>query len=516
MIVLIDNYDSFTFNLVHYLGELGRGGRRASQRQDRASTTCWPAKPDAIVLSPGPCTPNEAGICLDLIAQAAPSIPILGVCLGHQAIGQAFGGKVVRAPAPVHGKLSRGPPPGPGRVPRHQRAVQGDALPFAGGRARHAARRTLTVTAETDDGLVMGLAHKHAAGARRAVPSRKHRLRARPSDPEEFPRTAPRNAATRADARPPLRGRVSDDFKGLIAKVAAGAALTREEAARAFDRMMSGEATPSQMGGLLMALRVRGETVDEITGAVSTMRAKMLKVAAPPDAIDVVGTGGDASGSYNISTCAAFIVAGAGVPVAKHGNRALSSQSGAADVLGALGVKIELRPDEITRCIYEAGIGFMFAPAHHPATKNVAPTRVELGTRTIFNLLGPLSNPASVKRQMIGVFSRQWIEPMAQVSKNLGSECVWVAHGSDGLDEITTSGPTHVAALENGTVRTFEINPEDIGIAARQAGGAARRRRRGQCDGAAWPCSRATRARTATSRCSMPRRRWWSPAAPRI
>jgi anthranilate phosphoribosyltransferase len=165
-----------------------------------------------------------------------------------------------------------------------------------------------------------------------------------------------------------------------------------------------------------------------------------------------------------VSTCASFIVAGAGVPVAKHGNRALSSKSGAADVLGALGVKIDLRPDEITRCIYEAGIGFMFAPAHHPATKNVAPTRVELGTRTIFNLLGPISNPAGVKRQMIGVFSKQWVEPMAQVAKALGSECVWVAHGSDGLDEITTSGPTHIAALENGKVRTFDINPEDIGL----------------------------------------------------
>jgi len=258
---------------------------------------------------------------------------------------------------------------------------------------------------------------------------------------------------------------VTDEFKGLIAKVASGALLSREEAALAFDRMMSGEATPSQMGGLLMGMRVRGETVDEITGAASTMRAKMTKVAAPPEAIDVVGTGGDGSGSYNVSTCAALIVAGAGVPVAKHGNRALSSKSGAADVLGALGVKIDLRPDEITRCIYEAGIGFMFAPAHHPATKNVAATRVELATRTIFNLLGPLSNPAGVRRQMIGVFSRQWIEPMAQVLKALGAEAAWVAHGSDGLDEITTSGPTHVAALENGTVRTFEVNPEDIGIA---------------------------------------------------
>jgi anthranilate phosphoribosyltransferase len=255
-----------------------------------------------------------------------------------------------------------------------------------------------------------------------------------------------------------------DEFKALIGKVASGAALTREEAASAFDVMMSGEATPSQMGGLLMGLRVRGETVDEITGAVATMRAKMLKVEAPPDAIDVVGTGGDASGSYNISTCAAFIVAGAGVPVAKHGNRALSSRAGAADVLSALGVRIDLAPDAISRCIAEAGIGFMFAPAHHPAMKHVGPTRVELATRTIFNLLGPLSNPAGVKRQMVGVFSRQWCEPLANVLKNLGSERVYVVHGSDGLDEITTAGPTTVAALENGTVKTFEIAPEDVGL----------------------------------------------------
>ncbi len=257
---------------------------------------------------------------------------------------------------------------------------------------------------------------------------------------------------------------MADDFKALIAKVATGASLSRAEAASAFDRMMSGEATPSQMGGLLMALRVRGESADEITGAVTTMRAKMLGVRAPADAVDVVGTGGDASGSFNISTCAAFIVAGAGVPVAKHGNRALSSKSGAADVLQALGVSIELNAEQVGACIREAGIGFMFAPAHHPAMKNVGPTRVELGTRTIFNLLGPLSNPASVKRQLIGVFSKHWIEPMAQVLKNLGSESIWVVHGSDGLDEITTSGPTSVAALENGKIRLFEVTPEDADL----------------------------------------------------
>ena len=255
------------------------------------------------------------------------------------------------------------------------------------------------------------------------------------------------------------------EFRALIGKVATGATLSREESAGAFEQMMAGEATPSQMGALLMALRVRGETVEEITGAVMAMRAKMLRVDAPPDAIDVVGTGGDASGSFNISTCAALIVAGAGVPVAKHGNRALSSRSGAADVLAALGVNIDLTPEQIGHCIQEAGIGFMFAPSHHPATKNVNPTRVELGTRTIFNLLGPLSNPAGVRRQMIGVFSRQWTEPLAQVLKNLGADCVWVVHGSDGLDEITTSGPTSVTALEGGKVRSFEISPEEVGLA---------------------------------------------------
>jgi anthranilate phosphoribosyltransferase len=255
-----------------------------------------------------------------------------------------------------------------------------------------------------------------------------------------------------------------DDFKSLIGKVATGAALTRDEAASAFDSMMSGEATPSQMGGLLMALRVRGETVEEITGAVSAMRAKMLRVSAPADAVDVVGTGGDGSGSVNVSTCASFIVAGCGVPVAKHGNRALSSRSGAADVLAALGVRIDITPDQVGQCVRETGIGFMFAPSHHPAMKNVGPTRVELATRTIFNLLGPLSNPAGVTRQMVGVFSRQWVQPLAQVLKNLGADHVWVVHGSDGLDEITLTGPTFVAELHKGHIRSFEVTPEDAGL----------------------------------------------------
>ncbi len=244
------------------------------------------------------------------------------------------------------------------------------------------------------------------------------------------------------------------ELKNHIAKVASGAALSFEEARAAFDIIMSGEATPSQIGAFLMALRVRGETVDEISGAVATMRDKMLKVEAPEDAIDIVGTGGDGSHSVNISTASAFVIAGCGVPVAKHGNRGLSSQTGAADVLMALGVKIDLPPEAIGHCIREAGVGFMFAPAHHPAMKHVGPTRVELGTRTIFNLLGPLSNPAGVKRQMVGVFSPEWVEPLAETLKALGAERAWVVHG-DGFDEITTTGETRVAELTDGAIKSF-------------------------------------------------------------
>ncbi len=251
------------------------------------------------------------------------------------------------------------------------------------------------------------------------------------------------------------------DLKQIIAKVAGGEHLTREEARQAFDVIMSGEASPVQIGAFLTGLRLRGETIDEIAGAVATMRDKMARVEAPADAIDVVGTGGDASGSYNISTTAAFVVAGAGVPVAKHGNRALSSKSGAADTLAALGVKIDLGPDAIARCIREAGIGFMFAPMHHSAMKHVGPARAELGFRTVFNLIGPLSNPASVKRYLLGVFSPDWVEPLALVLASLGAESAWVVHGEGGLDELSPAGESKVAMLKNGKVTVTTVSPED-------------------------------------------------------
>jgi anthranilate phosphoribosyltransferase len=254
------------------------------------------------------------------------------------------------------------------------------------------------------------------------------------------------------------------ELKLLMQKVATGASLTEDEIADAFETMMSGVASPVQMAAFLMALRVRGETIPEITGASRLMRARMLPVEAPPDAVDIVGTGGDGHNTFNVSTCAAIVAAGAGVPIAKHGNRAVSSLSGASDVLAALGVKIDLQPVAITRSIAKSGVGFMWAPMHHPAMKAWAPARAELGIRTILNLLGPLANPAGVKRQVVGVFNAAWTEPIAEVLNNLGSVHAWVVHGSDGLDEITTTGPTRVTELKDGKIHTFEVRPSDAGL----------------------------------------------------
>src|SRR6266702_3264052 len=255
------------------------------------------------------------------------------------------------------------------------------------------------------------------------------------------------------------------DIKPLLAEVAAGRTLSESAAEAAFDIIMSGNATPSQMGAFLMALRVRGESVDEITGAARIMRAKALTIDAPPGTIDTVGTGGDGSGTFNISTATALVVAGAGVPVAKHGNRAFTSKSGAADVLAALGIGLELPVEKLEQALLEANVCFLMAPHHHSAMRNVAGPRSELApNRTIFNLLGPMSNPALVKRQLVGVFDRRWLRPVAEGLGELGLERALVVHGRDGMDEITTTTTSWAASLENGKVREIEIAPEEIGV----------------------------------------------------
>ena len=254
------------------------------------------------------------------------------------------------------------------------------------------------------------------------------------------------------------------DLKPLIQIVSDGCSLTEDQSKEAFDIIMTGNATPSQIGGFLMAMRVRGETTEEITGAARAMREKVIKINAPSDALDTVGTGGDASGTFNISTASSFVVSAAGVPIAKHGNKALSSKTGAADVLSELGVNLNCDMSVIQKAMDEIGICFLMAPRHHMAMRHVAASRSELGTRTIFNILGPLANPALVKKQLVGVFSEAWVEPMAQVLKSLGSERAWVVHGSDGLDEITTTGVTKVAGLDKGSVSTFTIHLEDANL----------------------------------------------------
>ncbi|HTR86510.1 MAG TPA: anthranilate phosphoribosyltransferase [Reyranella sp.] len=255
------------------------------------------------------------------------------------------------------------------------------------------------------------------------------------------------------------------DFRGLLAKVGNGQSLGVDEAERAFDIMTGGDATPAQMGAFLMGLKVRGETADELTGGARALRAKMLAVQAPAGTIDIVGTGGDHHGTYNVSSCSALVVAGAGVPVAKHGNRAFTSKSGAADVLSALGIGLELPIETLEKALAEANICFLMAPRHHSAMRNVNAPRVELApSRTIFNLLGPLSNPARVKRQVVGVFDRRWLKPMAEALGQLGLERALVVHGQDGMDELTTTTTSWAASLENGRVNEIEIAPEEIGV----------------------------------------------------
>ena len=452
MILLIDNYDSFTFNLVHVLGDLG--ARCDVVRNDAITPAEALARaPEAIVLSPGPCTPNEAGICLDLIHAAAGKIPLLGVCLGHQAIGQAFGGQVVRAAVPMHGKVSA--------VTHHDTDLfHGLPTPF------QAARYHSLVVAPRDpprhpgpDRLDRGRRHHgppppRTAHLRRPVPPREHRLGARPPPAPELPRSG---------AWTEQPGRRVNNLKPTLARLATGATLSEAESEAAFGIVMSGEATPAQIAGLLMAMRVRRETVPELTGAVRAMLARMTEVGVPSGAIDVCGTGGDGAGTLNVSTAVSFVVAGAGVPVAKHGNRALSSKSGAADVLTALGVNVDASLDRLPAILAAAGCIFMFAPRHHAALRHAAGPRVELGTRTIFNLLGPLANPARVRRQLTGVFDPAWTRPMAETLAALGTERAWLVHGQ-GLDELSVAGDNHVVSLDRGAITEHTLTPEDAGL----------------------------------------------------
>ena len=464
MILLIDNYDSFTYNLYQYLGQLNPEIRVV--RNDAISLDEITAlSPQAIVLSPGPGYPQSAGITLNVIRAFSGKIPILGVCLGHQAIGEAFGGKVMHAKKLMHDKqsdviLDTASPlfknlPSRVAVARyHSLIVERESLP-----------ECLEIISEDLDGQIMALRH------------REHPTYGVQFHPESILTDYGMNilqtflseivgvtiTGRRAQTvEIPAAERVA--LKPFLSKVVDGNSLSAEEARQAMNIIMSGGATDAQISAFIIALRMKGETVEEITGFARVMRQKAAVVPGSTDAVDIVGTGGDLSNTFNISTTSAFVIAGAGQAVAKHGNRSVSSKSGAADVLEALGVKIGMTPMQAMHCIRETGLSFLFAQSFHSSMRFAGPARRETGVRTVFNILGPLSNPAMTDYIVLGVYDETLLRPMAEVLRNLGIRSAMLVHGDDGLDEISISSTTHVCEVRNGELNCYILDPRDYGF----------------------------------------------------
>jgi len=470
MILLIDNYDSFTYNLAQYLGELGYS---VDVRRNDAITLAEIAamKPAQIVISPGPGAPAEAGISVEVIRRFYQEIPILGVCLGHQAIGQAFGGNVVRSKNLMHGKVSaiehNGKGifhnlPSPFTATRYHSLIVQDPLPDCLEVLARGGEANEVMALRHKDYPVVGVQFHPESILTEYGHEMLHNFLQIEAGAVELP-TPP----AAAPAEPPPAPIYVMPIKTAIGKVMTGGALNIDEAEEVMSQIMSGEATPAQIGAYLMALRMKGETVAEITGSARAMRrvAVAVRPATPPEQlVDVVGTGGDGFGSFNISTTTAFVVAGTGQKVAKHGNRAASSKSGSADVLAALGVNLDLTPEQVAAAIDEVGLGFMFAVKHHPAMKHAVGPRREMGVRTVFNVLGPLTNPAGAKSLCLGVYDAALTEPLALVLAELGVTSAYVCYGFGGLDELTTAGPNTISRLQHGQVTTQTLDPEELGL----------------------------------------------------
>ena len=459
MILLIDNYDSFTYNLYQFIGIFNNDIKVV--RNDKITIEeIEQLNPESIVISPGPKSPKEAGISVEAIKYFAGKKPILGICLGHQSIGEASGATVSYAKKLMHGKQSdvthNGKRifegiPSPVKVARyHSLAVIEDTLPDV-----------LEVIARTEDGEIMAVKHKEYP----VVGLQFHPESILSEDGKEilirFLNLLPGVSIPTKQQTP------QQSKKALLPyaeKVLNGGNLTETEAMEAMDLIMSNAATDIQIAEFLAALRMKGETIEEITGFAKGMRAKAKTVPNCKDAIDIVGTGGDCSNSFNISTTSAFIIAAAGAKVAKHGNRSVSSKSGAADVLERLGVKIQTTPEQAANCIHEIGISFLFAQSYHGSMKYVAKARKEMGTRTVFNILGPLANPAETDYILLGVYSDDLIPVMAKVLCGLGIRHAMVVHGEDGFDEISISAPTKVAEIKDGGIFEYTITPEQFGL----------------------------------------------------
>jgi len=454
MLVLIDNYDSFTYNLVQFFGELGADVRVF--RNDKVTLNELIAlNPDQLVISPGPGEPiKDGGISADAIRHFTGNIPVLGVCLGHQCLGAVYGGKVDRAPRLMHGKTSQvihdrqgifAGLPTPFEAMRYHSLVVYEPIPAE-----------LKVIATTVEGEIMALKH------------RQHPTYGVQFHPESILTEHGKQLLKNfLELKVPVMKGENTMLKPFISKAINRVDLSAVEAQEAMNIIMTGQATPAQIGAYLVALRMKGESIAEITGSVRAMRANAVKIKPEANGqtiYDVVGTGGDGKYTFNISTAAAFVVAGTGRKVAKHGNRAASSQCGSADVLSALGVDLEMTPEQVRQAIEEIGIGFMFAPKFHPAMKHAIGPRKEIGQRTIFNLLGPLTNPADASVQLIGVYSPELTEPLANVLKDLGSRAALVIHGAGGADELNPAGPNRISHLKDGAVRTYDFDPQELGM----------------------------------------------------
>lgn len=461
MILLIDNYDSFTYNLYQALGVM-YPHIEVKRNDEITLDEIEKMKPEAIIISPGPCYPAQAGISEEVIRTFSGRVPILGVCLGHQAIAESFGGKIVQAEKQLHGKqtdvkidtaspLFAGLPSSIPVARYHSLIVEKSSLP-----------ECLKIISEDADGQIMGLKHKeHATYGMQFHPE---------SIMTDSGMTILANflriAGIQPDmaAAPAIPDAKKTELKPLIAKAVEGEHLTQEEARRAVDIIMSDRATNAQTAALLTAMRMNVENADEITGCAMGMREKMTTVPHEQEVLEIVGTGGDLANSFNISTTSGFVIAACGQAVAKHGNRSVSSKSGAADVLEVLGVKIASTPEKSSACIDETGISFLFAQSYHKAMKFVGPVRAQIGIRTVFNILGPLANPANAEYMVVGVYEDRLLELVANVLKNLGVKRALVIRGSDGLDEFSISAHTNVFEIRNGEITSYEVTPESVGL----------------------------------------------------
>lgn len=461
MILLIDNYDSFTYNLYQALGVM-YPHIEVKRNDEITLDEIEKMKPEAIIISPGPCYPAQAEISEEVIRTFSGRVPILGVCLGHQAIAESFGGKIVQAEKQLHGKqtdvkidtaspLFAGLPSSIPVARYHSLIVEKSSLP-----------ECLKIISEDADGQIMGLKHKEHATYGMQFHPESIMTDSGMTILANFLRTA--GIQPDMAAAPAIPDAKKTELKPLIAKAVEGEHLTQEEARRAVDIIMSDRATNAQTAALLTAMRMNVENADEITGCAMGMREKMTTVPHEQEVLEIVGTGGDLANSFNISTTSGFVIAACGQAVAKHGNRSVSSKSGAADVLEALGVKIASTPEKSSACIDETGISFLFAQSYHKAMKFVGPVRAQIGIRTVFNILGPLANPANAEYMVVGVYEDRLLELVANVLKNLGVKRALVIRGSDGLDEFSISAHTNVFEIRNGEITSYEVTPESVGL----------------------------------------------------